>query len=230
MVLAAYPMSEDLILRLSSEQKPTERPEASTNFARLAPCNVILSVNAGCRWPASIALLAMSRTHGPFCGKTDTLSKPEDGMARSKCPSCEASSVERVRRRFWMRWLFRKRYRCNCCGSYMYEIVTTLAEPNQRPLSLGLALYMAMRSLLSAIAMSFHVLKAAGDTNPILVSVRDMMRRQARHLKRLLKDLLALARITRDRIELQVSATDIRKCVQDEVDGNHPLTQKKRTS
>jgi hypothetical protein len=108
-------------------------------------------------------------------------------MAQSKCPSCESSSVERVRRSFWMRWLFRKRYRCNCCGSYMYEIVTTPAEQNQRPLSLCLALYTAMRTPLSAIAMDLHLLKAAGDTNPKLASVTDMMTRQARHLKRLLK-------------------------------------------
>lgn len=125
-------------------------------------------------------------------------------MARSKCPSCESSSVERVRRWFWMRPLFRKRYRCNCCGSYMYEIVTTLAEQNQRPLSFGLALYSAMRPPLSAIARSFHLRKAAGVTNPILVSVTEVMTRQARHLGRLLKNLRDLARITRDRIVLQV--------------------------
>ena len=130
----------------------------------------------GCQSPASIGVPGECHGHlGRSVGKLLSFLEPEDGMAQSNCPSCESSSVERVRRWFWMRWLFRKQYRCNRCGSYMYEIVTTLAEQNQRPLSLGLALYRAMRTPLS------------------------VMTRQARHLKRLLKTcwtLHALPEIT----------------------------------
>lgn len=84
-----------------------------------------------------------------------------------------------------------------------------------------------LRNPLAAISNGVYVVKAAGAANPQLTSVANMMARQTRHLTRLLDDLLDLARISRDRVVLQVSATDIRECVQDAVDGNRDLITQK---
>src|SRR5688572_18997438 len=61
-----------------------------------------------------------------------------------------------------------------------------------------------LRNPLSAIANGVHFVKATGAANPQLMSVANMMARQAGHLGRLLDDLLDLARISEDRIVLQV--------------------------
>src|SRR6185312_17426081 len=59
-----------------------------------------------------------------------------------------------------------------------------------------------------------------GTTNARLAPVAAMMARQIQHLRRLLDDLLDLARISRDRLSIRCAPADIRQCVQDAVDAN----------
>ncbi len=77
-----------------------------------------------------------------------------------------------------------------------------------------------LRGPLAAIANGVHIVEAVGATNERLASVAAMMTRQTQHLRRLLDDLLDLARISRDRLSLSCAPTDIRQCVQDAVDAN----------
>ena len=84
-----------------------------------------------------------------------------------------------------------------------------------------------LRNPLAAISNGVYLLKAQGGTKSELTPITNMMVRQTGHLKRLLDDLLDLARISRDRIILQIAATDIRECVQDAVDGNRDLIAQK---
>jgi signal transduction histidine kinase len=84
-----------------------------------------------------------------------------------------------------------------------------------------------LRNPLAAISNAIYLLEAQAGTNSELTPLTNMMARQTGHLKRLLDDLLDLARISRDRIILQLCATDIRECVQDGVDGNRNLIEQK---
>jgi signal transduction histidine kinase len=84
-----------------------------------------------------------------------------------------------------------------------------------------------LRGPLGALTNGVHLVEASVATNSTLGSVTAMMLRQTRHLSRLLNDLLDLARISRDRISLNLEPTDIRDCVQDAIDANRDvLTQR----
>jgi signal transduction histidine kinase len=83
-----------------------------------------------------------------------------------------------------------------------------------------------LRGPLAAIVNGVHIVEASGATNASLAPVAAMMSRQAQHLRRLLDDLLDLARISRNRLSISCVPTDIRQCVQDAVDANcEGLTQ-----
>lgn len=83
-----------------------------------------------------------------------------------------------------------------------------------------------LRGPLAAIVNGVHIVQALGATNANLAPVAAMMSRQAQHLRRLLDDLLDLARISRNRLSISCVPTDIRQCVQDAVDANcEGLTQ-----
>ena len=83
-----------------------------------------------------------------------------------------------------------------------------------------------LRGPLAAIVNGVNIVKASGATNASLAPVAAMMSRQAQHLRRMLDDLLDLARISRNRLSISCVPTDIRQCVQDAVDANcEGLTQ-----
>jgi signal transduction histidine kinase len=66
-----------------------------------------------------------------------------------------------------------------------------------------------LRGPFSAIANGVHIVTALAATNPQLASVAGMMSRQSHHMRRLLDDLLDLARITRNRLLLSRKPTDM---------------------
>jgi signal transduction histidine kinase len=77
-----------------------------------------------------------------------------------------------------------------------------------------------LRGPLAAIVNGVNIVKASSVTNASLVPVAAMMSRQSQHLRRMLDDLLDLARISRNRLSLSCAPTDIRQCVQDAIDAN----------
>jgi signal transduction histidine kinase len=83
-----------------------------------------------------------------------------------------------------------------------------------------------LRGPLAAIANGVNIVTASAATHASLAPVAAMMSRQARHLRRLLDDLLDFARISGNRLSISCAPTDIRQCVQDAVDANcEGLTQ-----
>ena len=83
-----------------------------------------------------------------------------------------------------------------------------------------------LRGPLAAIVNGVYIVKASGAGNDSLAPVAAMMARQSQHLRRLLDDLLDLARISRNRLSINRVPTDIRQCIQDAVDANSDgLTQ-----
>jgi signal transduction histidine kinase len=77
-----------------------------------------------------------------------------------------------------------------------------------------------LRGPLAAIVNGVYIVKASGATNASLAPIAAMMSRQTQHLRRLLDDLLDLARISRNRLSISRVPTDIRQCVQDALDAN----------
>jgi signal transduction histidine kinase len=77
-----------------------------------------------------------------------------------------------------------------------------------------------LRGPLAAIVNGVYIVKASGATNASLAPIAAMMSRQTQHLRRLLDDLLDLARISKNRLSINRVPTDIRQCVQDALDAN----------
>jgi signal transduction histidine kinase len=85
-----------------------------------------------------------------------------------------------------------------------------------------------LRNPLSSIRNCVQILGGNGSTDPsVATRVINMLARQTGHLERLLDDLLDVARISRNRVILKIEPHDIRLCVQDAVDANTGLIEKK---
>jgi PAS domain S-box-containing protein len=70
-----------------------------------------------------------------------------------------------------------------------------------------------LRNPLGVIATGIDVLNRTGSPAPEAVRVRALIARQSRHLARLLDDLLDVARITQDKIDLRLEDLDLRGVV-----------------
>ena len=77
-----------------------------------------------------------------------------------------------------------------------------------------------LRNPLSALSNAVSVVVQIGSPDARLNSAHQIMSRQRRHLKRLVDDLLDLARISSNRIALVPQLADLRDCVKDAVDAN----------
>lgn len=107
------------------------------------------------------------------------------------------------------------------------ELEAVAREQSQRRDAFLATLSHELRNPLATIINGVQLVTASAATNPSLALVAAMMHRQAAHMMRLLDDLLDLARISRDRIQLKMVTTDLRECVQDALDANRAvITQK----
>ena len=66
------------------------------------------------RWPPGNALLRRPEA------RDGTRWRPERSYRSMPtvclCPTCGSPATERIKRRFWMRWFFGRRYKCSRCG------------------------------------------------------------------------------------------------------------------
>ena len=70
-----------------------------------------------------------------------------------------------------------------------------------------------LRNPLSPIVNATHILARSPKLDPALRAPADMLLRQARHMSRLLDDLLDLSRITRQRLELRKEPVNLRAVI-----------------
>jgi two-component system CheB/CheR fusion protein len=84
-----------------------------------------------------------------------------------------------------------------------------------------------LRNPLAAITNAIRALERAPQAESEQ-KTRQIIRRQAQHLSRLLDDLLDVARVTQNKIELRKEVLDLRRTSQDAVDVTTPLFARRR--
>jgi signal transduction histidine kinase/CheY-like chemotaxis protein len=80
-----------------------------------------------------------------------------------------------------------------------------------------------LRNPLAPIVSSLHLLRRYGADDPDVVSARNTIDRQVRHLTRLVDDLLDVARITRGKVKLQKHPVELARVVVTAVEACRPL-------
>ena len=80
-----------------------------------------------------------------------------------------------------------------------------------------------LRNPLSPIVVATHILQSRNFEDPVSRGALDILVRQSRQMERLLDDLLDVARITRNRLQLQIETFDLAQCIQDAVHSSQEL-------
>jgi CheY-like chemotaxis protein len=80
-----------------------------------------------------------------------------------------------------------------------------------------------LRNPLAPIRNALHYIQLKGPQTPDLQSARDIIDRQARHLVRLVDDLLDVSRISRGKIGLQKQRVNLKMIVESAVESSRPL-------
>jgi PAS domain S-box-containing protein len=80
-----------------------------------------------------------------------------------------------------------------------------------------------LRNPLAPIRNSLHVLRLAGNTDPAVEQVREMMERQVNHMVRLVDDLMEVSRITRGKIDLRMEPIELAGVIRSAVEASQPL-------
>jgi signal transduction histidine kinase/CheY-like chemotaxis protein len=85
-----------------------------------------------------------------------------------------------------------------------------------------------LRNPLSAISNAVQLIQDKVASDPDLRWCRDVIQRQARHLSRLLDDLLDVSRISRGKVTLRRQAVDLREAIRRAAETTRPLVEQKR--
>ncbi|MGE5095255.1 MAG: PAS domain-containing protein [Betaproteobacteria bacterium] len=83
-----------------------------------------------------------------------------------------------------------------------------------------------LRNPLAPIRNAVHILHMKGRQSPEISGARDIIDRQARHMTRLVDDLLEASRITRGKVELRMENVPLAAVVNDALDAVRPLVEK----
>ena len=84
-----------------------------------------------------------------------------------------------------------------------------------------------LRNPLSPIVVATHILQSRNFQDPVSRGALEILLRQSRQMGRLLDDLLDVARITRNRLQLQLEIVDLVQCLQDAVHSSQELIGEK---
>ncbi len=84
-----------------------------------------------------------------------------------------------------------------------------------------------LRNPLAAIRTAIQILRLKGPSNPDVIWSRDVIDRQAKHLTRLIEDLLDLSRIQTGKIQLRKVALDVRQVLTRAAESAQPLMNAK---
>lgn len=102
-----------------------------------------------------------------------------------------------------------------------------LKEVNQRKDEFLAMLAHELRNPLAPIRNAAQILRAHGKTHPQLDWARSVIERQARHLTRLVDDLLDVSRIVRGQIALERSVLDVCDVIEQALETSRPLIRER---
>ena len=103
-----------------------------------------------------------------------------------------------------------------------------LREANRRKDEFIATLAHELRNPLAPIMNGLHLLDTVGSQVESVVKIRDMIARQARHLVRLVDDLLDVSRVNEGKIELRKSEIDLRSVITHAVETVLPALESAR--
>ncbi len=87
-----------------------------------------------------------------------------------------------------------------------------------------------LRNPLAPILTAMELAREVGPDDPVLTRAHDTVARQARHMVRLVDDLLDVSRITHGKVELRRERVDIAEVVHNAVQTSRPLIEQRRHS
>lgn len=112
--------------------------------------------------------------------------------------------------------------------SELRELVAALREADRHKDEFLAMLAHELRNPLAPIANAVQILRLSGLNDPLLEGVRDIIERQVTHLVRLVDDLLDVSRVSRGKIELQLSPTDLCAVARHAIETSRPLIDSRR--
>ncbi|MFC0679648.1 ATP-binding protein [Lysobacter korlensis] len=105
------------------------------------------------------------------------------------------------------------------------QLATELTAADRRKMEFLATLAHELRNPLAPIRNGLEILQLAGEDPSTIGHVRDMMARQVSHMAHLIDDLLDVARITSDKLELRTERVRLRTVVTTAVDTSLPLIE-----
>jgi PAS domain S-box-containing protein len=133
----------------------------------------------------------------------------------------------------WMEARGRAQYDANGKPTMLYGLgiditdrvraVEALQEADRRKDEFLATLAHELRNPLAPISSGLHILRTAGDNQPVATTARQIMERQVAQMVRLVDDLLDVARITTGKVELRCETLDLAAAVTDAVETSRPL-------
>jgi PAS domain S-box-containing protein len=103
------------------------------------------------------------------------------------------------------------------------RLAEELAESDRRKTEFLATLAHELRNPLAPISNGLHLMRMAGGDLPALEKARHMMERQLRHMVHLVDDLLDIARISSNKVELRRESLDLRTVLAGAVETSMPL-------
>jgi PAS domain S-box-containing protein len=105
------------------------------------------------------------------------------------------------------------------------QAVEALKEADRRKDEFLATLAHELRNPLAPISSGLHILRTAGDNQPVAATARQIIERQVAQMVRLVEDLLDVARITTGKVELRSEIVDLAAAVNDAVETSRPLLE-----
>ena len=133
----------------------------------------------------------------------------------------------------WMEARGRAQYDANGKPTMLYGLgiditdrvraVEALRDADRRKDEFLATLAHELRNPLAPISSGLHILRTAGNNQPVATTARQIMERQVAQMVRLVDDLLDVARITTGKVELRCETLDLATAVTDAVETSRPL-------
>jgi PAS domain S-box-containing protein len=105
------------------------------------------------------------------------------------------------------------------------KLAADLVEANRRKTEFLATLAHELRNPLAPIRSGLGVLRLSGDTKVAVTKVREMMERQVGHMVHLIDDLLDIARISGDKLELKKTRADLNNVLSSAIETSLPIIE-----